>query len=187
MSYSIEPQDPFFQVISNFPAFEIETQPAIRYSSLVDLTQVELLRALSQEKLGYRVSYTALVMRALGVALKEYPYANRRVFYWPLLGFLGPKLQKFHTCDISAAIAKDTPGRESVAFFDVLRSADQKKLPEITQWLKALGRCDESNNAQWGMFSKIIKNYPSWLAIFILRFPYWLPGFWFCEATPHGH
>lgn len=178
MSYSIEPQDPFFQVISNFPAFEIEVPPSIRYTALVDLTQVEQLRALSQEKLGYRISYTALVMRALGIALKEYPYANRRFFHWPLLSFLGPRLQRFHTCDVSVAVAKDSPGRESVAFFDVLRNTDQKKLPEITQWLKALGRCDETNNPQWAMFSKIIKNYPGWLAIFILRFPYWFPSLW---------
>jgi len=87
-------------------------------------------------------------------------------------------LQRFHNVDISVAAERDMPGRESVAFFDVLRDADQHSLTEIGEWLKALAKSDMTNNAQWRSFSQIVENFPFWLSSRILRMPYWFPSMW---------
>ncbi len=178
MSFTIEPKNRLFQVICSFPDHEIKPAPAFIFSSQVDLTQVEQLRAKAKAELGYKFSYTTLVIKAVATALKEHPYANRRVFNWPGLSFFGPRLQSFHAADISVAAECDIPNQESVAFFDIIRNADQLTLPEIYSWLKELANGDIAANKQWCNFSNISTSLPYFISSRILRMPYWFPSMW---------
>src|SRR5262245_21473698 len=149
MSFTIEPKDRFFQTLCSLPEKEIRPGPAVAFTSLVDLTNVEALRSASGLSGKRKVSYTAFVVKAVALGLKEFPYANRRGFRRLGLPFLGPRLQRFQACDIAVAVERDVPGRESVAFVDVLRNADQRSLEEITDWLRDLGESDVTTNQQW--------------------------------------
>ena len=108
--YQIEPNNGFFQAARGI--VEHETAPActISFSSLVDLTKIEAIRSQYASEGRRKPTYTAFVIKAVGIALSEYPYANRRVVRRPWLFFLGPRLQKFHHCDIAVAVEPDTPG-----------------------------------------------------------------------------
>jgi pyruvate/2-oxoglutarate dehydrogenase complex dihydrolipoamide acyltransferase (E2) component len=178
MSYTIEPRDRYFQVLCSLPEREIRPGPTVTFSSLVDLTQVEAVRAAAKHGENRKYSYTAFVVKALALALKDYPYANRRVFRRLWLPLVGPRLQKFHACDVAVAVERDLPGRESVAFVDVLRDADRRSLTEIMDQLVALSESDAVNNKQWREFSTLIRRFPYWMASFLVRLPCWFPGMW---------
>src|SRR5262245_60517725 len=135
MTYSVQPNDRFFQVFCSLPEREINPGPSVTFCSLVDLTEVEALREVAQAAGNRKYSYTALVIKAVAMALREFPYANRRIFRRFWLPFLRPRLVQFHAIDIGVAAARDLPGRESAAFVDVLRDADTRTLGEITEFL----------------------------------------------------
>jgi pyruvate/2-oxoglutarate dehydrogenase complex dihydrolipoamide acyltransferase (E2) component len=125
-----------------------------------------------------RPSYTALVIKAVALALREFPYANRRVCRRPWLPFGGPRLQSFSHIDIAVNVERDLPGAACATFADVLRDADQCSLAQITQWLRALATCDLDTNKQWSDFHWVVTRVPSWLARILLRLPCYFPGLW---------
>lgn len=171
--YTIQPRNKFFA--ANLAAVESEIRPGNTVTLLgeVDLTEIERLRARPQE--GRRPSYTAFVAKAVALALKEFPFANRRVCQRP---FAGPRLQAFHRFDVAVAVERDIPGAESTAFLDVLRDADRLSLAEIGDALHALATCDVSTNRQWREFSGVINRFPTWLASWLIRLPCFLPNLW---------
>ncbi|HMM47192.1 MAG TPA: 2-oxo acid dehydrogenase subunit E2 [Thiobacillaceae bacterium] len=167
----------FFRVFCALPEREIEADVSVSFSSTLDLSAIEAARAAAAHAGTRKPSYTAFVIRAVGRALQEHPYANRRVFRSPWrLG--GPWLHSFDQADIAVAAERDVPGREYVAFVDVLREADRRSLDEIHTWLAALARSDEENNAQWREFSALIRRFPWRLSALILRLPAWIPSWW---------
>jgi hypothetical protein len=111
------------------------------------------------------------VVKALALALQEHPFANQRVI--PTL--FGLRLQRFSDSDVFVAAEQDSPGREGVAFGDVLRKADQLELQETTDWLRGLHQPD---NAQWKLFSGLIERLPAWLSAFIVCLPRFSPRYW---------
>ena len=117
-------------------------------------------------------------MKAVGVVLRDFPYANRRVCRRPCLPFSGPRLQKFHHSDVAVACERDIPGAESIAFLDVLRDADRLSLAEITETLHDLAVCDPSRNKQWREFSTLVARLPSWLSTRLIRLPCLVPSLW---------
>jgi len=173
-SYEIEASNKFFQANRSIVEYEIRPGNTVTFFSEVDLSQVERMRAAVLE----RPSYTAFVAKAVGLALQEFGYANRRICRRAWLPFFAPRLQRFHTCDVAIASERDIPGAEGVAFADVLRNADRLSLEEITEWLRHLANCDVSNNQQWSAFSKVVRRLPHWLAMLCIRLPYFFPGLW---------
>jgi hypothetical protein len=178
MNYTIAPRDRYFQTLCLLPEREIRPGLTVTFRSLVDLTQVEAIREAAKQGGIRKYSYTAFVVKALALALKDFPYANRRVFRSFWFPFLGPRLQIFHACDVAVAAERDLPGRESVAFVDVFRDAEQRPLAEITEWLHALAHSDVATNQQWRQFSTLVERLPYWLSSFIVRLPSWFPGMW---------
>lgn len=167
----------FFRVFCALPEREIEAHVSVSFSSTIDLSVVEAARAEAARSGRRKPSYTAFVIQAVARALREYPYANRRVFRSPWrLG--GPWLHSFEQSDITVAAERDVPGREYIAFVDVLRGADGQSLDEINAWLAALARSDEESNQQWREFSSLIRRLPWRLTALILRLPAWIPSWW---------
>jgi hypothetical protein len=175
-SYAVEPRNKFFE--ANRAAVEYEIRPGntVTFLAEVDLTSVERVR--EHDAAGRRPSYTAFVIKAVALALRDFPYMNRRVCRRPWPPFSGPRLQAFRRCDIAVAVERDIPGAESTAFIDVLRDADRLSLAEITDFLRGLATCDAATNTQWREFSTIISRLPSWLASLLIRLPCFVPGLW---------
>lgn len=174
-SYEVEPRNKFFGAIRAVADFEVRPGPTVTFMSQVDLTEVEQIR---RATIGAKPSYTAFVAKAVALALREFPYANRRVFRPPTRLWFGARVQRFHRCDIAIASERDIPGGESVAFFDVFRDVDRLSLQELTDGLRALATSDASSNAQWRSFSTIVTRLPQWLSTLLIRLPYYFPRLW---------
>lgn len=155
-----------------------EFRPAntVTFLCNVDLTEVEAVRRSAPAK--RKPSYTAFVVKALALALKEFPYANRRVCRRPWIPFSVARLQSFLHGDVAVAVERNVAGAESVAFLDVLRDADGLALEEITERLSLLAASDVHNNRQWREFSRIISRFPHWLSTLLIRLPVFFPSLW---------
>jgi pyruvate/2-oxoglutarate dehydrogenase complex dihydrolipoamide acyltransferase (E2) component len=175
-TYEIEPKNKFFEAIRAIAEYEIRPGNSVTFLSEVDLTEVERVRA-GRSK-GRTPSYTAFVVKAVALALRDFPYANRRVFRRPWLPLSGPRLQRFHHSDVAVACERDIPGAESIAFLDVLRDADRLSLMEITEALHNLAVCDLATNKQWREFSTLVRRLPSWLSTLLIRLPCLVPSLW---------
>lgn len=172
-----ESTNKFFRVLCALSDRDIQAHVSVSFTATVDLGAVEALRAQAAQAGQRKPSYTAFVIKAVALALREYPYANRKVFRAPWRPG-GPWLHSFRRADIAVAAERDIPGREYVAFADVLREADGKSLEEINAWLGALARSDEESNRQWREFSTLIRRVPWRLAALLLRLPNWMPSWW---------
>jgi hypothetical protein len=174
--FEIEPKNKCFEAIRAIAEYEIRPGNTVMFLSEVDLTEVERVRSCAAG--GGRPSYTAFVVKAVALALRDFPYANRRVCRRPWLPLSGPRLQKFHHSDVAVACERDIPGAESIAFLDILRNADRLSLDEITAALHDLAVCDPSTNKQWREFSTIVARLPSWLSTRLIRLPCLVPSLW---------
>ncbi len=175
-SYTIEPRNPYFEATRSIVEHEIHPEYSHSFVRLVDLTEVEELRSRSPKE--QRPSYTAIVAKAVALALQEVPESNRRVCrrLWPPL--LGRRTQRFHQTDLAVAVERDLPGSESAVFMDILRDADRLSLAAMTDQLQALAVCDMTNNTQWREFSTIITRFPRALAALLFRLPLAFPSLW---------
>ncbi len=175
--YTIEPRNKFVEANRALVEFEICPGNTVSFMRQIDLTGIEKIRAEYAQADKPKPSYTAFVLKALVLALNEFPYANRRVcrrIWWPFQ----IRLQRFHHCDVAIACERAMPGAECVAFADILRDADKLSLDECTDWLRKLSTADIETNQQWREFSGLITKTPSWLAKIALRLPYLFPSLW---------
>jgi pyruvate/2-oxoglutarate dehydrogenase complex dihydrolipoamide acyltransferase (E2) component len=176
-SYSIEPRNKYF--LANLAIAEHEIRPGLTVSFLseVDLTEVERVRA--KVLPGQRKpSYTAFVVKALALAIRDFPYANRRVIRRGVWPFGGPRLQAFTHIDVTVAVERDIAGSESTMFIDIIRDAHKAPLDQMTASLQALATCDVTTNTQWRQFSGLITRLPTWLSTLLIRLPVYSPGHW---------
>jgi pyruvate/2-oxoglutarate dehydrogenase complex dihydrolipoamide acyltransferase (E2) component len=173
--YTIEPRDRYFEAVRSMAEYEINPGITVSLVSEVDLTEVEQIRAAAGPQ---RPSYTAFVAKAVALALKEFPYANRRAFRRPWLPFSAPRLQSFHRVDVAVMVERDLPGTPAASFADVLRDADQRSLAEMTTWLRDLATCDVNTNKQWSDYSWVVTHLPRWLFRLLLRLPCYSPSLW---------
>src|SRR5690349_20453422 len=107
--YEIEPKNKFFEAIRSVAEYEIRPGNTVSFAAEVDLTEVENVRVAAAASGGRTQSYTSFVVKSVALALKEFPYANRRVQrrWFPLAG---ARLQKFHRADVAVAVERDFPG-----------------------------------------------------------------------------
>lgn len=177
-AYEIQPGHPFFDVTRSIVGHEIRMGDTITFLSEVDLSEAEQLRVYAA-RLGVRKpSYTAFVVKAVALALHDFPYANRRLHRRPWLPFARLRLQKFNSCDITVAVERDIPGVEVATFIDIIRDADRISLEKITEKLHALATCNETNNRQWCEYKRIVTRLPHWLSSLLVRLPAYFPSLW---------
>ena len=171
----IEPKNKFFAAMCSITDFELRPANTVTFLSEVDLTEIERLRGSGGESARLRPSYTAFVVRAVALALREFPYANRRV---SRSLFRRPRVQKFHRVDAAVLAERSVPGAPMVAFVDMLRDADRLSLEQITEQLHAMATADVSTNKQLRDFTNIITRMPIRLAALVLRMPALFPRLW---------
>jgi hypothetical protein len=175
-AFRLEPFNKYFEVNRTIVEQEIRPGHTVSFLAEVDLTEVERLR--DRASTGRKPSYTALVAKAVALAMKEFPYANRRVCRRAWLPFASPRLQAFLRQDVAVAVERDLPGSESTAFIDILRDADRMDLIEMTEVLRAMATCDVATNKQWRDFSGLIAGLPGWLSALVIRLPWLAPSLW---------
>ncbi|MCC6417081.1 MAG: 2-oxo acid dehydrogenase subunit E2 [Gemmataceae bacterium] len=174
-AYEILPNNRFFSANRSIVEYEIRPGNTVTFLHEVDLTEVERIRQAAGEQ---KPSYTAFVVKAVALALKDFPYANRRLWGWRWIPFFRTRLQQFHHHDIAVACERNIPDAEVSTFVDIIRDADRLSLQEITLWLRNLATCDVTNNQQWRSFSTIIRRLPHWLSTILIRLPVFFPRLW---------
>lgn len=126
-SSTIEPRNTALEATHAALAAEIRPGNTVTFLVDVDLTEIEQVRAASGERAP---SYPAFVVKAVARALRDFPFANRRVqrvlFPWP-----GPRLQRFQRCDVAVAAGFDVPGAETESVVTIVRDADRLSLDAI--------------------------------------------------------
>jgi hypothetical protein len=85
--------------IPSMVEYELDYSMTVTLIAEVDLSEVEKLR----DKLGAeKPSYSALVIKALALALRDFPYANQRIVrgrFFPLLRSRIQKIRLLGYCD----------------------------------------------------------------------------------------
>ena len=173
---SIEPVRQFDRLNRSLVESEIDFGRTVHFTAEIDLTEIERVRdAAASPQL--RPTYTAFVAKAVAIALREFPYANRRLFRPLWLPFLS-YFQSFRGTDVAVAIERNIEGQAAVAYIEVLRDVHLQTLEELTEKLRAFSASDVTNSAQWRDFSRLATSFPAPLASFIVRLPRHFPSMW---------
>lgn len=177
--FTRRPSGKFSDANVSIVEFESKRIVGVNFFAEVDLSRIEAYRRdPANESGGRRVPYTAFVVKATARALREFPYANARLFPRFPKFLLGTSTVRFTRADMAVAVERSQPGMEGTAFCDILRSADERSLGEISDWLQVLSQATPENNQQWREFSRTIERLPRWLASLAIRMPCFLPSYW---------
>lgn len=133
----------------------------------VDLSSVERIRRQAKAVGDQAPTYTAFLVKAISLALKEQPHANRVWLGLPLF----KRLVQLNRVDITVAVERDSPGFEQAVFAGTICDSDEKGLPEITAELRALANATPESCPRWRQFKAIVERLPAFLALPILRIP----------------
>jgi pyruvate/2-oxoglutarate dehydrogenase complex dihydrolipoamide acyltransferase (E2) component len=172
-AYTCLGQNRYFEVLSYLNA-ENRSDHKVGMISEVDLSSVERLRSEAEILCGTRPSYTALVAKAVSMALRQHPHANRipieRPFY--------RRIVQLHDVHITVAVERDKPGMEQAAFAGTIRETDRKDLAEITRELRGLAQATPETCPRWKLFKWLVESLPSFISSRIISVPRWFAGLW---------
>lgn len=178
-AYEIQSRNRFLEISHSIILGEAQKLPKVTTLSEVDLTEIESIRTSAVERGIDKPGYTAFVVKAVALALREFPYANRRVCrsVWPLT--VGVRFQKFEEIDVTVAVERDVPDAEMAAFVDIVRRADRLSIGDIQVRLNELATSDVSSNKQWRDYSNLVTRFPMWFARLMVKLPLFIPNAWY--------
>ena len=91
--------------------------------SELDMSSAQALRDAVGNAAGVKPSYTAIVAKAISIALREHPYANRISVERPFW----KRILQLQDVDITVAVERDRPGIEQAVF------AERSEI--LTNWI----------------------------------------------------
>lgn len=142
--------------------------------SELDMTSAQALRVAVNKVVGIKPSYTAIVAKAISIALREHPYANRITVEWPFWR----RILQLHDVHMTVAVERDSPGIEQAVFAGTIRNTDKLNLVEITKELQGLAQATEETNARWRLLKRMVETLPASLARLLISSPRFFPGQW---------
>ncbi|WP_432821232.1 2-oxo acid dehydrogenase subunit E2 [Trichloromonas sp.] len=153
-----------------------EMTPAhkVNFVREIDATAMDRLRQETHNGEGLKPSYTALIVKAATIALKEYPYANRAILGPPFFR----RIVQFNNMDITVAIERNVPQAESVVLADTILDTDRKSLVQITRELQHSLTADAEQHPRWKLFFTLLSKMPVFLSRWVIRAPRYLPNEW---------
>ncbi len=167
-SYQTVERTRFFETICGVMKLW-ERQDTVAFSKLVDLTSVEALRRSEREAGRRNSSYTAHVIKAISLTLRDHPEVNRvpfnRLFLRRLI-----QLREVHAV---VGVERELLG-EDIATPTVLRNADRLRVADISAELAVRARCDVSQDSTQMKFALLLRYLPGWLNERLIA----LPGKW---------
>jgi len=164
--YTVLKKSPFFPIMHGLNKENLSDHK-VGMLTEVDMTSAERLRRRVEAEAGVRPSYTALLTKAVSIALRENEHANR-----VLVGFrFWKRLVQLHRVDMTVAVERDEPGIEQAAFAATIQNTDEKNLAQITEELRDLANATPETNERWRQFNWIVRRLPATIALFVLRLP----------------
>lgn len=120
-------------------------------------------------------SYTALLTRAIALAIREHPGANRMVLALPFF----KRIVQFNRINITVAIEQRQKDETmDTVFADTIFDADNKSLEEIGAQLREMAQSTVENNPRQRQLAIMVERLPNWLALLLISIPRWFPGLW---------
>jgi pyruvate/2-oxoglutarate dehydrogenase complex dihydrolipoamide acyltransferase (E2) component len=163
----------FFEVLGGLNV-ENHGDNKVGMLSELDMSSAIALRTAISKETGVKPSYTAIVAKAIALALIEHPYANRITVERPFWR----RILQLHDVDMSVMVERDRPGIEQVAFAGTIRHLDKLDLVAITGELQDLAQSTEESNARWRLFKRMVETLPTSLCRWLISSPRWFPDQW---------
>lgn len=172
-SYSIMGRNPFFQALDGLNVYN-RSDDKVGMVVETDMSSAFRLRDRYAARGLRKPSFTALVARAVALALREQPHANRMPFTLP--GY--KRIVQFHDVHVMVAVEKDWPGHEQAVFVGNLRHADRLGLSDMTELLQGFAHANETNCSEWRMMLRILRWLPAFLVRRVMTLPFLHPRLW---------
>ncbi len=171
-SHKTLPRNPFYKtmcgVIKGWA-----TQDVVQFSRTVDLTTIEHMRESARANGLCRPTYTALIIKAISLALRDHPKVNRLAFDHLFLKRL-VQLNEVH-----AAVAVECGLDDyDIAVPTILRDTDQKSSGEITGALAKSARAGSSGDQTRKKFLFMLRHLPARLNHTLISLPGLAPSLW---------
>lgn len=167
------PKNRFFEVVGGI-MFENYGDHKVAMLSEVDMSQCIRLREAIGNEIGQKPSFTACVARAVALALKTHPYANRTTLEVPFF----KRIVQLDDINITVAVERDTPGTEQATYAGTIPGTDKLSLSKLTEALRSLANVEGEHGKRWELFQRIVTKFPPPVARFVLRFPRFWPSLW---------
>lgn len=152
---------------------EVARLDAVFFTSLVDASAIAALRQNSADRGRGQPSYTAIVLKAIALALREHPALNRLV----LGGRFRHRPVQLH--EIHATVAVERTGAEGdTVYAGVIRDTDHKSLATIHQELRQLSAGEEKDDPRLRLFMRLVRWAPGFLCRWLCGLPRLGPGLW---------
>src|SRR5690349_3739200 len=142
--------------------------------SELDMTSAQALRTSVDRQTGIKPSYTAIVAKAVSIALREHPYANRMAverLFWK-------RILQLHDVHMTIAVERDRPGIEQAVFAGTIRDTDKLDVAVINKELQSLAQSTEETNERWRLLKRMVETLPPALARRLISIPRWFPDQW---------
>ena len=162
----------YFEVIGGMNS-DNHSDNKVAMLSEIDMSSAVRIRT-SWQRSEPKPSYTAFVTKAVSLALRDHPYANRIPLEWPFF----KRIVQLNTIHMTVAVERDYPGAEQAVYAATIRNTDQLDLAAITQELQMISQGTEETSERWRTVQWIVKRLPTPLARTVLRIPLFFPSLW---------
>lgn len=169
-AYRVLPYDRWTAAMA-FSVDEVNRMNVVSFISLIDATSLATIR--DQGVDGMKPTYTALVIKAISLALREHPEMNRLV----LGGLYRHRLVQLRPVDAVVAVERDQGER---VYSAILRDTDRMSVAEITANLHHLATGGDAENEtwRWHLFMRLIRWTPAAFCRWLFGLGRYSPRLW---------
>lgn len=172
-AYETLPHNPFLPVLK-YLMRENAPRDKVCITRQIVMTSADRLRAAQHARTGHTPSYTALIVKAVSRAMEELPYANRIL----LEGAWNPRIAQLKRVDCCIAVEADVPGREQIAYVDILRDTANRPLDAVARELDTLIKTPLDERPRWRLFSGLVERLPAFVAKTLATIPAYSARLW---------
>lgn len=171
-AYTVLPHDSWGAATAGLVG-EVTRMDTVFFTSLVDAAALEALRTQAGRRPEAKPSYTALVLKAISLALRSHPHMNRLV----LGGWFRHRPVQLHEVHAVVAVERVLDGIDTVQA-GLIRNTDARSLAEIQAELRRLASCSEGDDPRQRLFMRLVRWAPGFLCRCLIGMPRFGPGLW---------
>lgn len=171
-AYETLPSNPFYNTMSSVIK-SWAAQDVVMFSRTVDFTVIERLRKQIRSSGVRPPTFTALIIKAISLALREHPKVNRLAFDHVLFR----RLVQLNEVHAMVAIERGLDEYD-IAIPTVIRHTDRLSATEISEELARRARADDENDAVRRKFLFFLRTLPAWLNRMLIALPGLAPSLW---------
>lgn len=153
---------------------EVARKDVVTFTNLIDLESAEKLRKTHVMPDGTYLTYTALITKAIALALQEYPEANRLV----MKNIFSKKLVQLNSITATVACEKEMMGPERLVLTGMIPNVDMLSVYAVQEYLQKFRSDSSSDNPDWKFFVFMLRYFPSFVTRAILSLPKWSVRAW---------